>query len=195
MDLTSPPGSGRTALQETLVAAARELAVARGWGNVRMLDVAKAAGVSRQTVYNEFGDRAGLAAALALSEIRQFTDAVRAELFADGRDARAASLATILRVLTEAAADPLIRQILTSAGGGEEDLLPYLTTRSEIVLATVGEVVREWIADRRPEVDDDVAALAAESIIRLTVSHLVLPAASPESSADALAEVFVRLLH
>ena len=39
------------------------------------------------------------------------------------------------------------------------------------------------------------AALAADSIIRLTVSHIVRPAASPEASADALAEVFVRLLH
>lgn len=191
MDLTS---AAPTPLQEALVAAARELAVAQGWERVRMLDVAKVAGVSRQTVYNEFGDRAALAEALALSEIRRFTAAVRSELFADGRDEREASRAAILRVLTEAAANPLIRGILTGGRGGTSELLPYLTTRSEGVLAAAGEVVREWIAGRLPAIGDDAAALAAESIIRLTVSHIVLPGDSPESSAEALAEVFVRLL-
>ena len=42
--------------------------------------------------------------------------------------------------------------------------------------------------------DELLPYLAAESIIRVTVSHIVLPTAAPEVSADALAEVFVRLL-
>jgi AcrR family transcriptional regulator len=187
------PHRGR--LRESLVAAARELTVVHGWENVRMLDVAKAVGVSRQTIYNEFGDRPGLAQALAVTEIDRFVTAVRDELFAHGADVRAAGRATILRVLTEAAGNPLVRGILTSARGGADELLPYLTTRADVVLVAAGEVVQEWIVAHRPETDEDVAALAAESIIRLTVSHIVLPGASPAASADALAEVFVRLLH
>ena len=184
----------RTKLRTALVAAARDLTLASGWESVRMIDVAKAAGVSRQTVYNEFRDRPGLAQALAVAEIDRFVSTVREELFAHGSDVRAAGRATILRVLGEAAENPLVRQILTSARGGADELLPFLTTRSDVVLAVAGEVVREWIAARRPEVDEAAAALAAESIIRLTVSHIVLPTASSESAADALAEVFVRLL-
>ena len=185
--------TSRTRLQDTLIAAARELTVTHGWGSVRMLDVAKTAGVSRQTVYNEFGDRAGLAEALALNEIERFRDLVRAELFAHGNDARAAVHSTILRVLTEAAANPLVRAILTSADGGDE-LLPYLTTRAGSVLAVAGAVVREWTTSQLPGLDEHAAALAAESIIRLTVSHIMLPGASPQASADALAEVFLKLL-
>jgi AcrR family transcriptional regulator len=191
---SSNRASSRSTLRTSLVDAARALTAARGWENVRMVDVAKAVGVSRQTVYNEFGDRPALAQALAVSEIDRFTAAVREELFARGADVRAAGRATILRVLTEAAANPLVRGILTSARGGADELLPYLTTRSEVVLVAAGEVVKEWIAAYRPETDERVAALAAESIIRLTVSHIVLPSAAPEESADALAEVFVRLL-
>nr|WP_296067620.1 TetR family transcriptional regulator [uncultured Actinoplanes sp.] len=190
----SHPEPSRTRLQDALVAAARELTVANGWANVRMVDVAKAAGVSRQTVYNEFGSRQALAEALAIGEVRSFAAAVREELFAHGGDPRAAARATVLRVLTEAAANPLVRGILAGAGGGADELLPYLTTRSGIVLEAAGDVVRDWIGVHLPGLGDDAAALAAESIIRLTVSHIVLPSSSPEASADALAEVFVRLL-
>ncbi len=62
------------------------------------------------------------------------------------------------------------------------------------MLAAAGEVVGEWISVHLPELPVEAAQLAAESIIRLTVSHIVLPTASPEASAGALAEVFVRLL-
>jgi AcrR family transcriptional regulator len=181
-------------LRDTLVGAARDLTVARGWENVRMLDVAKAAGVSRQTVYNEFGDRPGLAEALALVEIRRFVDAVREELFARGADVRSAAHATILRALTEAAANPIVRGILSGSEGGGAELLPYLTTRSDVVLAAAGGVVMEWIAVHLPEVPSAAAAAASDSIVRLTVSHIVLPSAPPEATAALLAEVFVRLL-
>lgn len=193
-DMPAGPGASRSRLHDTLVGAARELTVAYGWEKVRMADVAKAAGVSRQTVYNEFGNRDGLAEAVAISEIRGFVGIVRAELFARGGDARAAGRATILRVLTEAAANPLILAILAGGAGGAVELLPYLTTRSTVLLEAAGVVVGEWIGAHRPDVDRDGAALAAESIIRLTVSHVVHPSGPPEATAEHLAEVFVRLL-
>src|SRR4051794_40902047 len=186
--------ANRHRLRETLITAARELTVARGWENVRMLDVAKAVGVSRQTVYNEFGGRPGLGEALAVSEIHQFTQAVRAELFAHGADVRSAGRATILRVLTEATANPIVRGILTSTRDGGDELLPYLTTRSEVLLAAAGAVVRQWITEHQPGVPTATAAAASDAIIRLTVSHIVLPGGPPEVTADTLAEVFVRLL-
>ncbi len=159
-----------------------------------MADVAAAAGVSRQTVYNEFESRTGLGEALAVREIQQFVVAVRKKLFDHEGDIRAAAYAAILHALREAAVNPLVRAILTSARGGTDELLPYLTTRSDIVLQAAGAVVEEWAAAYLPDLDPAVVALAAESIIRLTVSHIVLPSGSPETSATALAEVFVRLL-
>jgi AcrR family transcriptional regulator len=184
----------RARLRDTLISAARDLTVANGWESVRMVDVARAAGVSRQTVYNEFDGRAGLAEAIAVREIEKFAAGVRTELFAHGADVRAATQAAILHTLREAAGNSLVRAILTSARGGADELLPYLTTRSDAVLALAGAVIAEWAAAHVPEVPADTVALAGDSVVRLAVSHIMLPADTPEATAARLAQVFVRLL-
>ncbi|MBH0246870.1 helix-turn-helix transcriptional regulator, partial [Streptomyces cavourensis] len=58
-----------TAREALLDAALRTLG-GRPWRTVRMADVAALAGVSRQTLYNEFGTKEGLATAL----LRQAAD-------------------------------------------------------------------------------------------------------------------------
>ena len=181
-------------LRETLVTAARDLTLARGWDAVRMVDVATAAGVSRQTVYNEFEGRDGLAEALAVSETRRFMAMIRAELFAHGSDVRAAGHAAILRTLQEAAGNPLVRAILTSGRGSADERLPFFTTRSAALLAAGGTIIAEWAAAELPDIPADRVALAADSAIRLTISHVVQPLESTAASADAVTTVFVRLL-
>lgn len=184
----------RRLLRESLISAARELTVAHGWAGVRMVDVAAAVGVSRQTVYNEFDGKAGLAEALASREIEAFVATVRQDLFAHGGDVRAAATAAILRVLTTAAEDALIKAVLTSSRGGADELLPFLTTRADLVLAAASAVLHEWARAFLPATDENVLAVAAESIVRLAVSHIVSPSAPADRTADALAEVLVRLL-
>ena len=184
----------RVRLRATLLDAARELTVSQGWQRVRMSDIATAGGVSRQTVYNEFGGRQGLAEALAVAEIQKFVTSVRAILSAHGGDVRAAGYAAIRYVLEEAARNPLVRAILTSGRGGADELLPYLTTRSQLVLDAAGAVIDEWAAVHVTGVQPAVVALAGNSIIRLTVSHIILPFPTPEDSAAELSEVLVRLL-
>lgn len=183
----------RARLRDTLVAAARDLTVANGWDSVRMVDVAGAAGVSRQTVYNEFGGRAGLAEAVAVREIESFVAGVRTQLFAH-EDTRAAAYAAVLHTLREAAGNALVRAILTSARGGADELLPYLTTRSAAVLALAGEVVAAWAREHRPEASAEAVHLAGDSVVRLTISHIMSPADTAEATAATLADVFVRLL-
>ncbi|MEU8610093.1 TetR family transcriptional regulator [Actinoplanes sp. NPDC048791] len=180
-------------LREAIVDAARAAAVSQGWAAVKMADVADAVGVSRQTVYNEFGNKAGVAEALTAREVSRFVDAVRAELLAHGGDIRAAGEAAILRTLTEAADNPLVKAILTGTEG-DDGLLPYLTTRSELVLTTASAVVRDWASAHVPEAGADTVAAAAESIVRLVLSHVVLPSAPAEQTAAVLADTLVRLL-
>jgi AcrR family transcriptional regulator len=186
--------SNRARLRQALIRAARDLTVQHGWESVRMVDVATAVGVSRQTVYNEFDGRAGLAEALAVSEVRHFAQRVRTKLFENGADVRAAGYAAIVLTLDEAARNPLVKAILTSSRGGADELLPYLTTRSQIVLTEAGGVLHEWAATYLTDTPADVVDQAVDAVIRLTVSHIMLPSDSPEASATALAGVFVRLL-
>ncbi|WP_436529852.1 TetR family transcriptional regulator [Actinoplanes sp. HUAS TT8] len=186
--------TGRARLRAALIAAARELTVAHGWKNVGMAQVARAAGVSRQTVYNEFDGRAGLAGALVLHEVERFVADVRTELFAQGGDVRAAAHAAIRHTLREAAGNPLVHAILAGPTAEADELLPFLTTRSGAVLTTAGAVIEEWAARFVPEAEPVALAQAADAVVRLTISHVMLPAASPEESATALADIFVRLL-
>ncbi|WP_138894893.1 TetR/AcrR family transcriptional regulator [Streptomyces chryseus] len=68
-----------TAREALLDAAFTALAV-RPWSGVRMVDVAAAAGVSRQTLYNEFGTKDGLARALVRREADGFLAGVERAL-------------------------------------------------------------------------------------------------------------------
>ncbi|GHJ13389.1 putative transcriptional regulator, TetR family protein [Micromonospora sp. AKA38] len=173
--------------------AARAQTVACGWDGVRMGAVAEAAGVSRQTVYNEFGTKAGLAEALARREVDRFVGDVRAALGEHGADVRAAAYAAIRRTLAAAADNPLVKAILTSARGGSDELLPYLTTRSELVLTESTAALLEWAGCHLPDADPAALAFAADSVVRLVVSHIVLPRAPVDETAGKLADLAVHL--
>ncbi|MEU2153957.1 TetR/AcrR family transcriptional regulator [Streptomyces sp. NPDC019396] len=88
------------------------------WSGIRMVDVAVAAGVSRQTLYNEFGSKDGLARALIRREADGYLHGVDRLL---GRD-RAANCAERLAVIAEwtvgeARSRPLLRALLTGCWG------------------------------------------------------------------------------
>ena len=193
--MATPPGYrdiARQHLRDTIIDAARDLAIAHGWDNVRMAQVAKKTGVSRQTVYNEFDSKAGLAEALAQREAERFIAGVRANLFAHGDDVRAGAYAAILYVLRDAASDPLIKAILAGTRDGPDPLLPFLTTRAEMVLTAATAVLQEWAAGHLPGISAERRSVAAESIVRLVVSHMVLPTAPPEHTAGHLADAIAR---
>lgn len=185
--------SVRQRLRDSIVDAARAQTVAKGWDGVRMGGVAAAAGVSRQTVYNEFTSKAGLAEALARREVDRFVAAVRAALHEHGDDVRAGTYAAISHTLTEAAGNPLIKAILTSARGGSDELLPYLTTRSELVLTEASGALLEWARIHLPDADPAALAFAADTIVRLVVSHIVLPQAPVDQTAESLTTLATHL--
>jgi len=65
---------------ERVLDAASEITREQGWGHVTMAKVAGLAGVSRQTVYNEFGAKPGLGQAMVLRELDRFLAVVAEEL-------------------------------------------------------------------------------------------------------------------
>ena len=62
--LTVPRRGAAPSAAQAIITAVDDLARTRGWSATTMSDVAAAAGVSRQTVYNEFGTRQALVAGL-----------------------------------------------------------------------------------------------------------------------------------
>jgi AcrR family transcriptional regulator len=155
---------GRTT-REALLDAAYDVVVAGSWETARMLDVATTAGVSRQTLYNEFGSKDALAEALD-----QPVDAVAA---------------VTASTLHQAADNPLLKATLTNDAGG---LLPFLTTRGEPVVVAARASMERYFTEHWPHLPAGDVALAAEALTRLTISYLVLPSDAPDASAEVIAE-------
>ncbi|EUA06783.1 bacterial regulatory s, tetR family protein [Mycobacterium xenopi 4042] len=112
--------------------AMRELLLARDWSAITLADVARAAGVSRQTIYNEFGSRQGLAQGYALRLADRLVDLVEQAIHDNVGDIYAAFLYSFRAFFTESAADPLVISLLT--GVAKPDLLQLITIDSGPIL-------------------------------------------------------------
>ncbi|WP_405648347.1 TetR/AcrR family transcriptional regulator [Streptomyces sp. NBC_00019] len=100
------------AARESLLDAAYTALARRPWSTVRMVDVAAAAGVSRQTLYNEFGSKEGLARALVRREADGYLAGVERAL-ATHSDARERLTATAEWTVATAKDNALVRAMLT----------------------------------------------------------------------------------
>ena len=179
--------------RDALLDAAYHAAVSGDWARTRMADVARVAGVSRQTLYNEFGSKDALAQAMAMREVEQFIAGTeRALEAANHADPIQAVGAAALYTLQQAAENPLLKAALIDDHSG---LLSYLTTRGEPAMAAARASFERYYASHWPELSADDIALAAETITRLTISYIMLPGDAPaETLAARLADLARKLL-
>ncbi|MFE0704262.1 TetR/AcrR family transcriptional regulator [Streptomyces sp. NPDC058872] len=179
--------------REALLDAALAALTHRSWAAVRMVDLAAAARVSRQTLYNEFGSKEGLARALARREADDYLRGVRGLLVAPGPPERKL-VAVAEWIVARAAVRPVLRALLT---GAWDERLPR--PRPVRPGARPAPVPAQRRADAGPpapgELVAEVAACAGERwaapcelAVRLALGHVVAPAlpidpqcAEPES--------------
>jgi AcrR family transcriptional regulator len=100
------------AARESLLDAAYTALARRPWSAVRMVDVAASAGVSRQTLYNEFGSKDGLARALVRREADGYLAGVERALSGPS-DPRERLTATAEWMMSAAHDNALVRAMLT----------------------------------------------------------------------------------
>jgi len=179
--------AARELLRRTVFEAARDQLGQRPWSEITMADIAGGAGVSRQTLYNEFGNRNDFGLAFVIHEAERFMDGVEEAVLSHRNDPRAAVRAALELFLSTAGEDPLIRVLLGDDGTG--GMLPFVTTQ--------GLPVVQWATARLAAVievgwseapEDDVKTLA-ETLVRLAISYVTTPGGSPRSTAKAVAEL------
>lgn len=185
--------SVRSLLKERLLDAAYERVTSDGWDRLRVAHIAATAGVSRQTVYTEYGSKDAIGQALVMREVERFLAGIAERLDDHREDPRRAVREAVYFTLTAAADNPLLKSILTSSRGGEDDLLAHLTTRSEPLLETAGTMLRDYAAEAWPFIEPEARDLAIETVVRLSVSHIVLPGAAPDVTADRVALALARI--
>lgn len=175
------PDAARSLLRDTIVTAVDDLVRSRGWSATTMSDVAASAGVSRQTLYNEFGSRQALVEAYVTREIAALVNEVECEVRSGSHDAHAALQTAFGLFLRLASDEPVVQIIVADTEGGE--LMRLLTGLGRSVATTrvAALIVEVW-----PQVTLADAELLAESLVRLAISHALLPTADPQDTAEAV---------
>ncbi|HET6988639.1 MAG TPA: TetR family transcriptional regulator [Kribbella sp.] len=173
-------------LRDELLDAAYDAVVAGGYDGLRMADVARRTGVSRQTVYNEFGDKWGVLEAVAARETERFLLDVNAAL-AEQPDPIDGLRAAVERALTLAGENPLIRAALSQPGSDQASQL--LTTRGQQVLELAHLRLGAHVTEHWPEVRAEDATSCVDVALRVVLSHIVTPGPPPAAVADQLARV------
>jgi AcrR family transcriptional regulator len=180
---TPYPQAARRLLRETLFGAARDQLEQRAWAEITMAEIATAAGVSRQTLYKEFGSRAEFGQAFVIHEGERFLDAVEAAVHEHLDDPRAAVGAALELFLRTAGEDSLIRILLSDDGTG--GMLPFVTTQGMPVVQWATARLTAVIQEGWPRASEPDALLLAESLVRLAISYITAPGGPPEQTAAA----------
>lgn len=176
--------AARELLRETLFDAARDLIAERPWADITMAEVASAAGVSRQTLYKEFGSRDEFAQLFVVREGQRFLDAVEQAVRAHFDDPHAALAAALGVFLGAAAEDQLLLALLRDDGTG--GMLPLVTTQSQPVVAFASHRLTEVMLEGWPHVERAQAEVLAEGLVRLAISYAMLPKDPPERTIPAV---------
>lgn len=181
---TSYRGAVRQLLRDRLLDAGREQLAERTWSAVTMAEIAAAAGVSRQTLYNEFGTRDEFGQALVIREGGRFLDAVEQAIDEHKDDPLAALTAALERFLVIAQDDSLVRVLL--ADDGTAGLLPLLTTQSGPLLDWASRRLADTIDAHWPGVARTDLDMLADALVRLAISHVTAPRDPPARTAASV---------
>jgi AcrR family transcriptional regulator len=178
--------ASRSLLRDSILDAVGELLAEKPWTGVTMAAVAKRAGVSRQTLYNAFGNREELAQAYLMREAGRFLAAVEEAVTANADDARRALASSAELFLSLVGTHPMVRALSTQEG---EELVALATVRGGALLTGMTDQLGELIVATWPQVDPDGARLLAATLVRLAISHAVLPTAPPEETAADIVRI------
>ncbi len=171
----------RELLHQTAFAAARAQLESRTWSEITMNDIALEAGVSRQTLYNEFGSRNEFGLAFVMHEAANFLEGVEVAIRGKADDPRAAVNVAFEQFLVVASEDPMIATLLSDDGTG--GMLPFITTRGTPVIAWVSQRIATVIVETWPEMRAEDASLIAENLVRLAISNVTAPTGTRDETA------------
>lgn len=177
---------------ERILDAALALVAAHGIGRPTMDEIAARAGVGRMTVYRRFGDRERLIDALAAREVRRCLAALEAAI--DPTDPLAERVAdgfaAALRLIRE---HPLLARF---ARHEPEAALDAMNAGGGAIFGLARSFATQMIrvAQERGEVTETDPEEAAELLVRLCVSFVLIPATSLPIGSDADARALGRRL-
>jgi AcrR family transcriptional regulator len=169
----------RVLLRDSILDGMRDMLLSRDWSSITLSDVARAAGISRQTIYNEFGSRQGLAQGYALRLADRLVDQIEDAIVGNVGDVYAAFLQGFRDFFAESASDPLVISLLT--GVAKPDLLQLITTDSAPIITRCSARLTSTFTQSWVRASEEDAGVLARAIVRLAMSYVSMP---PEADHD-----------
>jgi AcrR family transcriptional regulator len=182
MAVAAPPVDTATRILDAAFACVNDV----GLGRTTVEDVARAARLSRQTIYRYFPSKEHLVTALVLREEERFLDGIR-QAFSEDPGLETAIRDGLLFCLRFAREHPLLDRLLDT---DPHTLLPYLTTRGAPVIRRAREVVKALLLDKAP-VRTDLVDGAVDAAVRVVISYALSP---PERDPEDVARDLARIL-
>lgn len=164
-----------TTVRDRLLDATIEVAADHGLARLSVGDVAKRAGLSRQTLYKHFPSKDDLIEQAVLREAGRMVESAIdvADAIDDPQASLEAAIVTTLRVTRE---HPLLDRLVRTE---PEALIPLLVSSTGPVADAVRAVVEQIIARKVPDADPTDARRAADVLSRLLISYAVNPPNDP----------------
>jgi len=171
-------------MRDSVLDAMRAELLTKDWSAITLSDVARTAGVSRQSIYNEFGSRQGLAQGYALRLADRLVDAVGGAIEGNVGDVHAAFLTGFRAFFVDSAADPLVISLLS--GAAKPDLLQIITIDSGPIITHCSRRLADAFLESWVSADPADAGVLARAIVRLAISYVSMP---PEADHDVAADL------
>ena len=167
--------------------AMQRLLLERKWSSITMADVSSAAGISRGTLYNEFGSRRGLARSYALRLTDSIVTGMETAVHEHTGDAHGTLRSVFRDFFNRVDMDPLVRAL--RAEDAPNDLLRLITVESQFIVdygaEQLGDIFeRSWVRANHHD-----ANVLGQAIARAALSFLALPPTDVDDAATSIARV------
>mgnify|MGYP002653291441 CR=1 FL=1 len=174
-------------LRARILDATAGLTIGGGWAAVSMGKIASAVGVSRQTVYKEFGSRQSIAEAYVMRRLDAALDEVEANM-RDNPDLESALQASI-STFFELVDAPLVQTVL-AGGVSSPDLIQLI----EITNRHATERLAALFKEIRPGIPDGDAVVFGDTIARVCAAHAFAPTLERDEATRRVVRLMVVLL-
>lgn len=172
--------------RDRLLDAALGSAAIHGLAKLSVGDVARQAGLSRQTLYKHFPSKEALVAETILREAQRMVAEIVAAADAEDDPERSLEVA-ILTTLRVARDHPLLDRLVRTE---PEALLPFLIADGGVVGTAVRGIVEQIIDQKVPGLPPVARRRVADMASRLLISYAVnAPDDPPELVAESLAQM------
>jgi AcrR family transcriptional regulator len=176
-----------TLMRDGVLDAMQRLLLERKWSSITMADVSAAAGISRGTLYNEFGSRSGLARGYALRFTDSIVTGMETAIHAHPGDGYRGLQSAFRDFFNRIDSDPLVRAL--RAEDAPNDLLRMITVESQFIVDYAAEQLsgtfqRSWVGANQQD-----ANVLGQAVARAALSFLALPPTSVEDAATGIARL------